>query len=246
MPAPNLPTLGDNPSLQQIVDYIVKLQRDQEWLLANLDDMNVRRLRADVIVAGTLDTGKVTIRSDLTSGFIQIDGSGMRINNGSYDTFAADMLGRVTMTSALIQSRPGSYPRVVMDPSSDLFGAYQSVSNYAVLQPVNSTTGAPALSIFQGGSRLAIGFGVGLVSDRGIVSDAEFEIRAPAGIHLSGITNVTNWSNIRKLASPQLTLQQELDSKANAFSGITGTLYVATSSGGEATWPIEFENGIAT
>ncbi len=128
-----------------------KLQRDLEWLLANLDSLNVRKLTADVIDAGTLNANLVTIRSDLTSGYIQLDGSGMIVNNGSFNTFTVDLNGNVVMTSATIQSSTG-YPKVVMNPLGDLFGAYLDGNNYLEIQPSYSPTGSPTMYWVAGGS----------------------------------------------------------------------------------------------
>lgn len=243
MPTPNLPVIGDNPSMQQITDYLVKLQRDHEWLLQNLDDMNVRRLRADVLVAGTLDAGKVTIRSNLTSGFVQIDGNGMRINNGAFDTFTANSYGQVTMTRALIQSNPGGYPRIVMDPNNELFGAYQTAANFALLKPNGSVTNSPALQINQGSAELNVGFGLQSLANVGIFSSESFEIRTPGQLYLSSsLVGLTSWSNLRNLNTNQ-TLEQALQSKLSG-NGAYGGFYAASSPGGPADMWISITNGL--
>jgi len=119
-----------------------------------LDSLNVVDLTADHITAGTIDANVVTIRSDLTAGaFIQIDGNGMRINNGTYDTLTANINGFVTMTGALIRSQSG-YPMVVMDPDSDLIGAYASPSSYITMTPVGNANGSPQFTVAGGGGSM--------------------------------------------------------------------------------------------
>lgn len=55
---------GDSP--EALRDYIVKLQRDLQYLLTNLDDLNVSRLNARVIVAESITTDKLAAGSITT------------------------------------------------------------------------------------------------------------------------------------------------------------------------------------
>lgn len=105
MPVPDLsgvpPWAEFNDLKNKINDIVAKYNN----LLVNLDSLNVVSITADHIDAGTIDANVVTIRSDLAAGaFVQIDGNGMRINNGTYDTFTADINGFVTMTGAMIRN----------------------------------------------------------------------------------------------------------------------------------------------
>jgi hypothetical protein len=245
MPTPNLPSIGDQPSQRQILDYIAKLQRDLEWLLSNLDDLNVRRITADIIYAGTIDANVVTIRSDLTAGaYVQIDGNGMVINNGSFNTFTADINGQVTMTRALIQSNPSGYPRIVMDPTTNLFGAYQSAANYALINPINSFSSAPAFSSVEGSDEIVLGFGAGTLTRAGLYSSGEFEIRTPVGLNMP-VTRFTNWTTVLNMLTGN-NLQQDLNAKAtsgaatssvgNHDHGIPAGTLLAVSGGGSVTW----------
>lgn len=123
-------------------------------LLVNLDSLNVVSLTADHIDAGTIDANVVTIRSDLTDGaYVKIDGEGMKINDGTKDTFIADTTGHVTMTGALIQSAAG-YPKIVMDPEDELFGAYKSATEFVTLEAVNGVSAAPQLQLNSGAGSL--------------------------------------------------------------------------------------------
>lgn len=95
MPTPEFGSIGDNPTLSEVVDYVHKLQKELNYLLQNIDDLNINRLTAKSIKAGTLDANLVTIRSDLAgSSYLQIDGLGIRANNGSINTFEIDSTGQ--------------------------------------------------------------------------------------------------------------------------------------------------------
>ena len=146
MPIPTILGLPPDPSFQELVQGHNKLVKEITNLLLTLDTMNVISLSADVIDAGTVNANVVTIRSDLTNGaYVQINGNGMVINNGYMDTFRADITGRVTMTGALIQSKPNTYPLVVMDPQSDLFGAYLAPYSSVKVVPLTNETASPGV-----------------------------------------------------------------------------------------------------
>ncbi|PWV90269.1 hypothetical protein DFQ01_14445 [Paenibacillus cellulosilyticus] len=223
-PTPDLPQLADNPSSQQLIDYVVKLQRDLDWLLLNLDDLNVRRITADSIYTGTLDANVVTVRSDLDSGFIQIDGDGMVVNNGSYNTFEVDINGNVTMTSARIRSAEG-YPYVELNYDDNLIGAYSSENDWIKVVPFGTN------------DRPAIIFGAGDFVVGEIEAPEEMEIKGLWGLNLwsgtgpiklttQGLEGIQfdSWSELRSVAAGQ-SLQTALNAKAtvgNATSAAGG------------------------
>lgn len=60
MPTPTFQPLGGDPTTQQIQDYIVKLIRDLNFLLSNLDTVNVNRLDAKVLIAQTITADKIS------------------------------------------------------------------------------------------------------------------------------------------------------------------------------------------
>lgn len=158
MPIPTILGLPPDPSFQELVQGHNKLVREITNLFLTLDTLNVISLSADVIDAGMVNANVVTIRSDLTGGaYVQIDGNGMVINNGAMDTFRADVTGRVTMTGALIQSKPNTYPMVVMDPQTDLFGAYQSPTSSVRVEPRTNATSTPGVVWDNGISSFAAG-----------------------------------------------------------------------------------------
>lgn len=132
MPIPTLTGLPPNPSFQDLVDRVNKIVRETNNMLLNLDSLNVVSLTADHIDAGTIDANIVTIRSDLTAGaYVQIDGNGLVINDGSRNTFRADITGHVTMTGATIVNTlvDGAYTNIsdggitINDGTADTFRA---------------------------------------------------------------------------------------------------------------------------
>ncbi|MGG3454252.1 hypothetical protein [Paenibacillus rhizolycopersici] len=247
MPVPDLsgvpPWAEFNDLKNKINDIVAKYNN----LLVNLDSLNVVSLTADHIDTGTLDANVVTIRSDLTAGaFIQINGSGMLINNGSYNTFTADINGFVTMTGALIQSQTG-YPRVVMDPASQLFGAYQSVSSYVAITPIGNAASSPEVSINSTAGRISIfqqSTQSAILSTGSLVfyTNDDFDFRF---LNIAGSLNVP-FSRVVDFGGLGTSLLQQLSSKAE--SGINtdsagpfnGGIPIGTelmvNGGGTVTW----------
>jgi hypothetical protein len=249
MPTPDFKPLGGDPTTQQIQDFIVKLIRDINFLFANLDNHNI------VNVAGFLASatefmsknGHVGLSSD------GVDPTSIRFWSGDVKTgspnFKVTEAGILTAISALFQSAAG-YPRVEMNSISSLFGAYQSPTVYVKMDPA-AITGTPGFS-FQNG-----------VGDNGSIyltltdfymltvgGAANLQISSGKDLHLGANTPggyktyVDSWDTlIHSLTSH--SLQQDLNAKANG-SGISGTVYVSSTSGGPATTPITFSNGIRT
>lgn len=103
MPIPTFSKLKPNPDFNDIATKVNTLVGELTNLILNLDSLNVVSLTADHIDAGTIDANIVTIRSDLTAGaYVQINGNGMVINNGTINTFEADINGEVTATGITI------------------------------------------------------------------------------------------------------------------------------------------------
>lgn len=247
MPTPSLPELGDNPSSKQITDYVVKLQRDLDWLLQNLDDLNVKRIRADSIYAGTIDASVVTIRSDLTGGaYVKIDGTGMVINNGMFDTLTADIHGKLTLTEILIQSRIG-YPKLELDSDSNLFSAFASATEYvqlSVFEPISSVptlqfANMPTLAlIYLGSDALYINGGLDIT----LIGD---NINLDLFDSSSGYIQIPGWSSVLSVMDGE-TLQSALAGKASVGMstgpdgahnhGIPAGTQLMVVGGGAVTW----------
>lgn len=215
MPIPALNKLPPFPTFDDLVTKVNSLVGELTNTLLNLDSLNVVDLTADHITAGTIDASVVSIRSELMAGaFVQIDGNGLVINNGLYDTFKADINGAVTMTSALIQSATG-YPRVVMDPATTLFGAYNTPDDYVFIEA--NYGGAPAFRFVTAGEQRALINT--LLGSLEIYGDQGIEISSATWVSIRGNTtfsndvNVPSWSQVHNVASSQ-TLQEAFNTKA--------------------------------
>lgn len=143
-PLPTFTGLPPHATFDDVKNKVNKLTQELTNIMLSLDSLNVVSLTADHIDAGTIDANVVTIRSDLTAGaYIQIDGNGMVINNGSVNTFTADINGAVTMTSATIRSL-ATGERVVIDSTGlhtyDAFGFERLTIGTAPVEGVKAVT----------------------------------------------------------------------------------------------------------
>lgn len=135
-----------NATSQELADAFARLQKEVDYLLnGGLDTLNVKELSADVINAGVLNAALVTIRAALTgAAYILINAAeGLIINDGTKNTFHADISGLVTMIGALIQSAAG-YPKIELNSASNLFAAYLTAGDAIKLTPTYSS-GPPAI-----------------------------------------------------------------------------------------------------
>lgn len=154
MPVPDMNGVPPWAEFNDLKNKLNELVGKYNNLLVNLDSLNVVSLTADHIDAGTIDANLVTIRSDLTAGaYVQIDGNGMTINNGSYNTFRADITGSVFMTGATIANNlsSGAYTNisdagiVINDGTMDTFRADITGQVTMTGALIRSATGFPAV-----------------------------------------------------------------------------------------------------
>ena len=205
-------------------------------LLCNLDSLNVVRIDAGTVQVYDLSGG--------SGATITLTKDGLVINDGTTDTFKADASRHVTMTGATVQTQAG-YPKVEMDPNGNLLAAYLDADSHITISP--AVGGTPTILIVDNGtnlgslSTLSNEFTVYALSNNLVLkSNVGIDMQPAAGssVIFPAWTQVLNFGSGR-------TLQQDIDSKANG-SGISGTVYVASTSGGAATTPITFSNGVRT
>lgn len=114
-PIPTFTGLPPRAEYEDVVNKVNTLVGELTNLMLNLDSLNVVSLTADHVDTGTLNANLVTIRSDLVgSSYLQLDGNGIRANNGTINTFEintdgnAFFRGNITseaiITGALIQT----------------------------------------------------------------------------------------------------------------------------------------------
>lgn len=155
--------------------------------------------------------------------------------------------GKMVATGALIQSADGTYPRIVMDPDSDLFGAYATALRSIVIGA--NLSGYPYLEFTDAGSNINFGYSTG--AGLNISSGGDLDLR-PRDLYLypTLLTHVPNWGTVRSDGQSE-TLQDALDEKAtagistslsgSANGGIPIGTVLMVSGGGTVTW-----NGIPT
>lgn len=205
---------GANPSPQELSEAFARLLKEVDYLLnGGLDTLNVNELSADVINAGVLNAALVTVKAALTgAAFIQLSGQGIKINDGTKDTFVADVNGLITLVGALFQTVAGDFPRLEINSGSNLLGAYKSLTEYIALNP--NLTGTPTLQ-FKAGSLEAL---LSFIS-------TTYSILVTAG---DGAYQVQNGKLILG-ASTDVNLAPTGNLQVNGTSGFTGTFTAGTS-----------------
>lgn len=228
----NLPQLSGEETPEELIQIVARLQKDLNWLLqGRLSSINIRELTADKIKTGVLDAGLVTVRADLDGGaYIQMDSAGgLVINDGTKDTFHADINGLVTMIGALIQSAEG-YPRVEINSGNNLIGAYKDALHSLNILNLSGPD-VPAIRYWdqEAGKLAYLYFDVTVF---GLLMLAQSDINISS---VGGTVYINNNDVIGTLDS----LQTQINGKANSFSGYTGNVTAGTST-------MHFTNGILT
>lgn len=126
MAAVNMPNVEGLNTVAELKNAIAKMTKELSWLLENIDWRNVNQLHIP------LDGGA----------FITIENDGITVNDGIVDTFKVNVKGKMTSTGAEIQSSSG-YPKVVMDPDGQLFGAYLAENKSVTMGPMTVGYSSP-------------------------------------------------------------------------------------------------------
>lgn len=233
MPIPDMTGLPPFAQFQDMVDKMNTFVQQYNNLLLSLDSLNVVSLTADHIDAGTLNAGIVTVRADYDGGaFIEISANGIRINDGTRDTFKADTAGFITLVGALFQTIAGEYPRLEINSNSNLLTAYLDETNYIALDP--NLTGKPAIRYktptIEGfmGSVSDFFWIHAIIGNLQLSSNGRLVIKAGAGFPVE----FDSWDDIKNSLSGR-TLQQDLDALSSSIP--EGTYTVITYSGGVPT-----------
>lgn len=145
LPSVNLEEQDTGKLLKQLINAYIMLTEELTFLLNNLDTRNINELNADIINAGTINAALVKIQTALMNGgFIAIGDQGLQVNDGTRDTMKVGLDGKPIMTGAEIRSKTG-FPAVVMDPDSNLFGAYTDATRYIQMEAISVPTGSPRI-----------------------------------------------------------------------------------------------------
>lgn len=218
MAVPTLNKLKPYPEFQDLANHINRLVGELNDLLVNLDTLNITRLNAKVIEAGTITAEKMNV-TELSA----ISANLGHITAGLIE--AVDIIGSI-ITGSLIQTvAAGSYPRAYMSNTGASFVVETAPGRAVFIYPGG---GVPAI-VIQNGS-IQTGFdliGVGPGSIQRILTNApQLALTATGGVVTINSTDV--------LAA--------LAGKANVFSGVTGGVNV-TDAGGNPMM-LHFVNGV--
>jgi hypothetical protein len=215
-----------------------------------MDSKNIRN------IAG-FNVGNTQLKH--VSGLVGMSGADPTNNNairfwsGNADptiaSFRVTQGGKLTAVGAQFMSTSG-YPRITFNESADsLMQASLDADHYIYITP-DFVGGTPAL-VWQdpvSSTQMFIkpdGSGDFMLnpSQKIIISSSSNDV------HLQCATgrkiSVNSWNELYNRFNSQ-TMQAALNAKANTFSGASGTVYVSSTSGGPATTPISFSNGIRT
>lgn len=229
MPIPDMTGLPPFAEFQDIVNKVNVFVQQYNNLMLSLDSLNVVSLTADHIDAGTINANIVTIRGDYESGaFIELSATGIRINDGTQDTFVIDtegnafFTGRITASVIIgseIKTAESTYPRVELSSSGNIFAAYKSATDYIAIDP--DATGSPTLIFDNGTTEIllsAISSTYSLLAITGNISinsqNGDITLSSGTGKY----TKIAGWTKFLNTNTGQ-TLQQDLDSKQAAITG---------------------------
>ena len=214
---------GLKQHVKSLLNVTVMLTEELTYLLNNLDTRNVNELNADIINAGTINANLVKIMSELANGgYISFDGEGMKVNDGTRDTMTIGLDGKPKMTGAYIESAAG-YPKVVMDPDTELLGAYKTADNYIQIYSPQEKL-SPVLRFFAGSVNSYIFYDpydntfsmTSNTANINLSTQGEIQLFAP-------IVYVSSWGATRNYSTGR-SLQQELESKVTKYTstGLSG------------------------
>lgn len=223
---------GDE-SLEDLMDLVAKLQKNVDWLMdGNLSSKNVREI-------GGYNVSQTLFRSrdgdvGLSSANDAADPVRLWAGSTNKDTapWRVYKSGKSVMTGALIQSKSG-YPKIVMDPENDLFGAYLDPNRMVLIEALYASAGSPAITFHN--SLIPIEAQIFLNSGLQsliIASPNDIQISANGsnGLTLGGTRTVINgWSKFVNSATWR-SLQMDLDAKAST-SALAGKANSGVSTG---------------
>lgn len=241
MPVPQFQGVSDDATLAEVKDFIYGHIRRLNDFLAHLDTLNVDELNAEVINAGILNAALVTIKAALDGlAYIQLSADGMVINDGTKDTFTADINGFITLVGALFKSASG-YPRVEINSADNIFGAYASSDKFIKIIS-EYLTNIPAY-LFKDGTNEAYMYLSTAVMLLGTAFGNNTDINVSSGRDLflnanSGYVRLLNWAKLYN-ATTGTTLQQALNAKQDVISGYSGSFSTGTQT-------VVVNNGIIT
>ena len=223
MPTPQF-SAPNITSLEELRDYVIKLQRDLQWLLTNLDDLNINRLNARVIESETITTDKIATGA-VTADKINVNElSAISANLG---TITAGLLLAVQIFGAYIATANGTFPRAEMSSSDDLFAAYASATKHIDIRAW--TSGQPTFEIYDSGLKFLLMYLTSVEKVALLSTGSGIQINATGGdleLFSTGDVKVSSFENFIDNSTGD-SLKDKLDAKQNVISGATGSFETA-------------------
>lgn len=240
MPTPQF-SAPDINSFEGLRDYVIKTQRDLQYLLTNLDDLNINRLDARVIVAESITADKIAAKSitadqiaantitanEIAANSITAD----RMNVSQLSAISAD-LGHITaglieavqIFGSYIATSQSSFPKVEFSSTDNLIKAMSDANNYVALSPSEGL--APAYTIYASSAIKAL---IQYVTGRFLLASVggeDTEISSGKDLYLhagiGGFVRFASWTEVFSTLDGQ-TLQAALNAKQDSISGATGS-----------------------
>lgn len=229
----NLPNVDGLTSLSELKNAVGKMTKELSWLLQNLDTRNVNELNAEVIVAGSITTGKLAadsvVAENISAGSVETDKlaagavTAEKITVTELSAIAAD-LGHITagliesieIYGAYISTKNGTYPRTEMSSTGNIFAARSSADHYIAIDP--DYAGTPALKwVFAGAERGGLNDIAGVMELLGIggmllnVSGGNLDMNVTGDVNINptNYAKLASWSKLLNVSSGR-TLGQDI------------------------------------
>lgn len=243
----NLPSLDDITSIKDPQKQMEALINTVGLLMKSLSELNGYLQSSNIMEVGGWKVGKTELQSkDGDVGMSTEDTAGDDVRFWAGDVkdiapFQVRKSGKASLTGANIQTSAG-YPKVIIDPSNDLVGAYEDATNYIAIVPLYS--GSPGVNFYAGGiikGQMRVSGGVLDISGiSGLKLDTfSGDINLAPDTTSGGKITVSTWSKHKETSSGK-TLQDTLDLKGDltyidAQDATKATKSASTSSDGAVT-----------
>jgi len=207
MPVPTFTKMGPYPEFQDVVNKVNTLVAELQNLMVSLDTLNIIKLNAKVIEAGTVTAEKMNV-DELSA----ISANLGHITAGLVE--AIEIFGSYIATAAI-----GVYPRIELSSLSKLLKAELDADNRIEL--LANLVGSPAFNFI---TELMVGRLFAADSTLALISNEFLQLEGDEVYITSdtGYVNFQSWAKLKNTTS-STTLQQALDAKANSFAGYSGS-----------------------
>jgi hypothetical protein len=199
--------MGPYPEFQDVVNKVNTLVAELQNLMVSLDTLNIIKLNAKVIEAGTVTAEKMNV-DELSA----ISANLGHITAGLVE--AIEIFGSYIATAAI-----GVYPRIELSSLSKLLKAELDADNRIEL--LANLVGSPAFNFI---TELMVGRLFAADSTLALISNEFLQLEGDEVYITSdtGYVNFQSWAKLKNTTS-STTLQQALDAKANSFAGYSGS-----------------------